>query len=100
MVNVTNMDILEKLYDIPKILICLGKMLPGIILITISKYCHITNQVSQKCFLFKIYKKRLLDKYQSLNWVKILIKNLITSQRLTKGLNELVNMLITFMVFT
>ena len=26
------------------------------------------------------------------------MKNLLTSQRLTKGLNELVNMLITFMV--
>ena len=53
MVNVTNIDILEKLYGVPKILICLGKMLSGIILVTISKYCHSTNQVSQKYFLFK-----------------------------------------------
>ena len=39
------------------ILIYLGKMLSSIILVTISKYCHSTNQVSKKCFLFKIYKK-------------------------------------------
>ena len=39
-----------------------------------------------------------MDKYQFLNWVKILMKNLMTSQRLTKGLNELMNMLINFKV--
>ena len=37
-----------------------------------------------------------MDKYQFLKWVRILIENWMTSQRLAKGLNKLVKMLITF----
>jgi len=53
MVNVINIDTLE-LGKVPKILICWGKMLPGIILVTISKYSYSTNHTLP---LQKIYKK-------------------------------------------
>ena len=47
---------------------------------------------------FQDLSKGLLNEYRFLNWVKILMKTLMTSQRLTKGLKELVKTLITFMV--
>ena len=48
--------------------LCLGKTLSGIILVTISKYCHSTNQVLPKCFLFKIYKKDFWTNAQFSFW--------------------------------
>ena len=69
-------------------------MVSVIILVAILKCCHGTNQVLQKCFLFEeIYRedfgvvKRLSNKH--------IMENLKATQKLTKGLNELVNVLIT-----